>query len=70
MAHGAKSYVIPTQRDGNCLFRVFSCCVYNTEDRHSQIKLCTINKINNQWEYYKDFIVALSMVNNTEDNKK
>ena len=37
-----------------------------TEDRHSDITLNTVNKIINEWEYYKDFIVDLLIVNSAE----
>ena len=43
--------------------------MYNTEDRYSEIKLSTVNEIINEWKNYKDFIVHLSRVNNTEDSK-
>ena len=39
----------------------------NTEDRHSEIRLSTVNKIINEWEYYKGFILNLSMVNRAKD---
>ena len=43
--------------------------MYNTEDRHSKIKFITANKIINECEYYKDFIMHASMVNSAEDYK-
>ena len=46
-----------------------SYCIYNTEDGHFEMKLSTVNKIINEWEHYKDFIVYLSMVNSPEDYK-
>ena len=55
------SYLI--QRDGNCLFRaVLYYMKYNTEYRHSEIRLNTVNKIINEWKYYKDLILYLSKV--------
>ena len=66
----ASCNVIPIQRDGNCLFRVISYCMYNTEDSYYEARKSTVNKIINEWKYYKDFIVDLSIVNSTEDYKK
>ena len=40
--------VIPIQKDRNCLFRAVSYCMYNTEDRHSEITPSTDNKITNE----------------------
>ena len=63
------SNAIPMQRFGTCLFRADSCCMYSTEDRHYEIRISTDNKIINEWEDYKEFIVDLLMVNSTKDNK-
>ena len=41
----------------------------DTEDRHSEIRLSTVDKIINEWEYYKDFIVDLSMISSADDFK-
>ena len=41
--------------------------MYNTEDKHSKIRLSTVNKIINEGNYYKDFNAGVSMVNNAED---
>ena len=54
-------------KNGNCLFCAVSYCIYNTEDMHSETILSTVNKIINVWEYFKDFIVDLSIVYNAED---
>ena len=43
--------------------------MYNTEFRHFEIRLTTLNKMINEWEHYKDFIVHLSMINTAEDYK-
>ena len=40
--------VMPIQKDRNCLFRAVSYCMYNTEDRHSEITPSTDNKITNE----------------------
>ena len=40
--------------------------MYDTEDKHSDIRLSTVNKIINEWEC-KDFSIDLSMVNSAED---
>ena len=47
VTHGscAGSYVILMQKDENCLLRIASYYVYNTEDRLSEIRLSTVNKI-------------------------
>ena len=63
------SNVIPTQRDGNCFFFAILYSKYNTEDRHSRIRLSTVNIIINKWEYCKDFTMDLSTVNSAEDYK-
>ena len=63
------SNVISIQRDGNCLFRAVSYCMYNTEDTHSEITLSNINKIMNDWEYYTILISDQSMINNAKDYK-
>ena len=47
-ASRSSSNVVPTQRDGNCLFRAVSYFDYNTEGRHSETRLSTVNKINNE----------------------
>ena len=41
----AGNNAIPIQRDGKCLFRVVSCCMYNTEESYFEIRLSTVNKI-------------------------
>ena len=43
----ADSYVKPIQKDGNCLFYAVSYCMDSTEDRHSVIRLKTVNEIIN-----------------------
>ena len=65
----AGSNVTPRQRDGKYLFRAVSYCMHNTKERHAKIRLNTINKIINEWEHYKDFIVDLSVVNSPKDYK-
>ena len=42
----------------------------NTEDRHYEKRLSNINRIISELEYYKDFIVDLSMFNSAEEYKK
>ena len=44
----ARSNVITIQRDGNCLDRAVSYCKGNTEGKHSEIRLSTVNTIINQ----------------------
>ena len=44
--------------DGNGLFRAVSYFMHNNEARH-KIKLRTLNKVINELEYYKFFIVYL-----------
>ena len=63
------SHVIPIQKDGNCQFCAVSYCMYNIKDWRSEIKLNTANKIVNEWEYFKDFIKDLSVVNRAEEHK-
>ena len=46
---GIGNNVIPLKRAGNCLFRAVSYCMYNTEDRYSEINLKTVNEIINDW---------------------
>ena len=69
--HGICAYgnVIPVQMHRNCLFRITSYCKYNIEDRHSEKRWRTVNKITNEWEHYKNFIVNLSIVISSEDYK-
>ena len=43
--------------------------MHNLEERHSESRVSAANKIINEWGYYKDFIVDLSMVNSAEDYK-
>ena len=62
-----RSNVIPTRRNGNCLLCTVLYCMYNTEDRHSEIRLSTVNNIINEMGFYPDFIVNLSMVNRAEN---
>ena len=61
----ASSNVIPIQRGGNCFFLAVSYFMCNTEDRNSDLRSSTVNKIINEWQY-KDFIEDLSMVNRAE----
>ena len=44
--------------------------MYNTEDRYFEIVLSTVNKIFNELEYCKDFILYLSVVNSAEGYTK
>ena len=62
----AGSYV---QKNGNCSFRLVSDCMYDTENRHSEIRLSTANKIICEWKHNKNFIMNLSIVNAAEDYK-
>ena len=55
------------KKSGNCLFRAVSYCIFKTEDRHSGIRSSNVDKIIIDWEYYKDFIVHLPMVNSAND---
>ena len=43
--------------------------MYNIKDRYSEIRISTVNKIVNEWKYYEDFIVDLSMTVSSEDYK-
>ena len=45
-------------------------CMHNAENRHSEIILSTVNKIINEREYDRDFVVDLLMVDRAEDYKK
>ena len=63
----AYSNIISVETDKNCLFRAVSYCMYNIEDGHSEVRINTLNKINNEWEYYTYFIVHLSTLNIAED---
>ena len=49
----AGSNVILIQRGEYCIFRAFSYCMYNTKDRHYEIRLSSVNIIINEWEYCK-----------------
>ena len=41
--------------------------MYNSKDRHSEIRLRSVNKIINEWKYYKDiFEDRLSMIHSAE----
>ena len=62
MAHAPLVMSYHVQRDGNSLFYAVSNCIH-TKNRHSEVRLCTVNKIIKEWEHYKDFIVDLSIVN-------
>ena len=53
------SNVIPVQRDENRSFHAISYCMYNTKNKNSEIRLNTVNKIINEWEYYKFFIMMI-----------
>ena len=65
----ARAPVMPIQKHTNCLVRAVSFYMYNTEDWFYEIRLSTMNKIINEWKYYKDIMVDLSMVNSAEDYK-
>ena len=69
--HGscANTNVIPIQSVENCSFRSVSYFMYNTEDRHSDLRFNTLNKIFNERKYYKDFMMDLRNVNSAEDYK-
>ena len=43
--------------------------MHDTEDKHSEIRLNSVNKIIYEWKHYKDFIVGLSIVNSAESYK-
>ena len=58
------SIVIPIKRDGNCLFPAVSLYMCNIKDRHSEIRLNTVNKTVYEWKDSIDFTVDLSTVNN------
>ena len=53
----------------NYLFHAVLHCMYNTEDKQTEIRLRTVNKIISGWLYYKDFIIDLSIVNNSKNYK-
>ena len=65
----AGSNVILIQRDGYCLFCVASCCMCNTDDKHYEITLNTVNNVSKSEIIIKNFIVDLSMANIDEDYK-
>ena len=60
---------IPTVSDSNSLFLAVSYCMHTTKDKHSEIILWTINKIINDWDHYKGFILDLSVVNGPKITK-
>ena len=62
------SSVILTPRNENYLFCAVSHYMYDAEDKHSEIRWISVNKIINEWEYHKDFIMDLLKVNNVEDH--
>ena len=43
--------------------------MHNAENRHFGIRINTVNKITNVWEYYKEFVVDPSLFNTVEDYK-
>ena len=43
--------------------------MYNTENRQSKIRLSTVRETISEWEYYKKFIMDLSMDDTAEDYK-
>ena len=67
----AVSIVLLIQRDVTyfVLFQIVCNINCNTEDRHSKIRLSTVNKVINEREHYKDFIVNLPVIKNAEDSK-
>ena len=65
----ASRNVISIERDGIFLFCAVSYCTYDTEDKNSEIRFNIVNIIINEWEWYKDFIVDLSMVKIADDRK-
>lgn len=66
-----ESSIIPIKENGNCLFRAVSYYIYNKNDL--EIRLKTVNKIVNQWSFYKDFAVNLTyraVIGSDENLKK
>ena len=51
----ADNNVISIQREGNCSFRAVSYCIQNTEDRHYEMRLNTVNKIMHGSNYKERF---------------
>ena len=45
--------IIDVAKDGNCLFRCLSKCLYQTEDHHDQIRNITVNQIEKFKEFYQ-----------------
>lgn len=50
--------VIPIRGDGNCLFRSVSFSLYGTQERHREIRMRVVERIENNWSRYKDFIIG------------
>lgn len=53
--------IIKIEQDGNCLFRAISYIIYKTQDRHREIRLQAVSRIVNEWEFYKHFVIDLTL---------
>lgn len=44
--------------DGNCLFRAFSYFLYNTQEKHRNVRLKIVSYILSNWDFYQPFIIG------------
>ncbi|CAH2210063.1 jg16785 [Pararge aegeria aegeria] len=51
-------HLISIRGDGNCLFRSVSYCLFGTQERHREIRLRVVDRVVNNWQRYKDFIIG------------
>lgn len=61
--------IIPIIGDGNCFSRAVSYCIFGDENEHFQLRLQTVNKVINDWSFYKDFIIGEFISKNEYEEK-
>ena len=44
--------------DGNCLFRCFSCFLYNSQNFHMKVRKNIVDNVFVNWENYKFYILG------------
>lgn len=40
-----------------CLFRSTSYCLFGNQNKHTEIILCAVKNVTNNWTKYEDFII-------------
>ncbi|OWR43712.1 VP80 protein [Danaus plexippus plexippus] len=50
--------LVSIRGDGNCLFRSVSYSLYGTQERHREIRIRVVERVVNNWQRYKDFIIG------------